>query len=218
VVRFSAECNRKADVWVEEAVPMTPIGHRVTLAAGRERVQVPLRIFGHYNVANLAAAAAAARCAGASLRDVAPALQGFQPTKLRSSVRTHRGVRVIADCYNANPQSMEEALASLGNLPASGKRVAVLGEMRELGKRSATFHRQVGAAVKRVGVDQLITFGEEARLIASGARTVPSRHFDDAKKCAEHLRRVLRPGDVALIKGSRLLAMERILEAWEARQ
>jgi UDP-N-acetylmuramoyl-tripeptide--D-alanyl-D-alanine ligase len=231
VVRFSVAGSRRADLWVEDIRPAAPIGHRAVLArhhrfgqadgglaTQRRRVEVRLPVFGRHNLANLAAAAAAALCAGVRLREIPPALRGFETAGLRSSVRKVAGATVVVDCYNANPQSMAEALASLGALRCAGKRVAVLGDMRELGRRSAAFHRALGEAVRRSSAEHLVTFGQEARLIAERARGVRSRHFRRPEACAAHLRRLLEPGDLVLVKGSRLLAMENIVDALETRR
>ncbi len=215
VVRFSGESNRRADLWVARCEPRPQLGHRVVLTDGAEEVAVSLPIFGHHNVANLAAAAAAARGAGVRLRDFPRALAGFQPTAMRSSVRTLRGVTLIEDCYNANPLSVAAALESLGAMPCAGRRVAVLGDMFELGRRSRALHAGLGKAVLAAGIDRLVTFGDAARHIATRASGVPARHFRDPEACARHLHRALRRGDAVLIKGSRGMAMERIIRALE---
>lgn len=213
IVRFCAGRDPRADLWTEAVVPLRSGGHRVTLATWRERAEFALPAVGLYNVANLAGAAAAALAAGVPLAAMPAALRGFRPTGLRSSLRVWRGARIVVDCYNANPQSMAQALASLRAMPTEGRRIAVLGDMFELGRWSKGLHRALGRVVHECGIDHLVTFGEQARLIAERARGVPARHFRDPESCAAHLRRVVQPRDLVLIKGSRGMAMERILEA-----
>jgi UDP-N-acetylmuramoyl-tripeptide--D-alanyl-D-alanine ligase len=215
VLRFSAGANREADLWVESVEPRKPLGHCVVLATHSQDAMFALPIIGLYNVANLAAAATAALAAGVPLAAMPRAVKRFKPTGMRSLKRDWNGVGLLVDCYNANPQSMAHALASLGSLPCAGRRVALLGDMFELGRRSASLHRAVGTAVAKAGVDQLVTFGKDARLIAERARGVTARHFDDPEECARHLRATLRSGDLLLVKGSRAMAMERILQALE---
>ncbi|MBN1475330.1 UDP-N-acetylmuramoyl-tripeptide--D-alanyl-D-alanine ligase [Candidatus Sumerlaeota bacterium] len=213
VVRFGMRPGRGVDLWVEAVRPFGLGGHRVTLADATGRVEVALTVFGRCNVANLAAAAAAARTAGVPLEAIPAGMLRFRPSRLRSRVQRLGRVAVLVDCYNANPQSMAEALSALGEIRAEGKKIAVLGDMFELGKGSAAAHRRMGRAVLAAGVDHLVTFGKEARRIAEGAKGVDSRHFDSPQACAAHIQRMLRAGDVVLIKGSRAMAMERILDS-----
>jgi UDP-N-acetylmuramoyl-tripeptide--D-alanyl-D-alanine ligase len=213
VVRFGSRRGRGVDLWVEDVKPLGMGGHRVKLADASGRVEVGLSVFGRCNVANLSAAVAAARSAGMPLEAIPAAMRRFRPSRLRSRIRRLGRAMVIVDCYNANPQSMAEALSALGEIRSEGRKIAVLGDMFELGKRSATMHRRVGQDIQAAGVEHLVTFGQEARRIAEGAKGVDSRHFDSPEACAAHLQGLLRAGDVVLIKGSRAMAMERILDS-----
>jgi UDP-N-acetylmuramoyl-tripeptide--D-alanyl-D-alanine ligase len=112
---------------------------------------------------------------------------------------------VIADCYNANPVSMRAALEHLAERGRGRRRLAVLGEMAELGREADAYHREIGALVHRLGIEQVIAVGEHAR--AYGGDWVPSA--DDA---AKRLRDALRPGDVVLVKGSRSVGLETVAE------
>jgi UDP-N-acetylmuramoyl-tripeptide--D-alanyl-D-alanine ligase len=120
------------------------------------------------------------------------------------------GVLLINDCYNANPLSMRAALQHLAERAGSRRRVAVLGEMAELGETAAEYHHGVGAAVAQTGVDELIGVGPLALEYAAGANGVSTHHADTAAEAADMLAELLRPGDVVLVKGSRAVGLEAV--------
>jgi UDP-N-acetylmuramoyl-tripeptide--D-alanyl-D-alanine ligase len=119
------------------------------------------------------------------------------------------GVTVVNDCYNANPMSMEAALRHLAESPAE-RRLAVLGGMGELGPQSDRFHRDVGELASDLGVDVLLTVGEEA--IAYGAAFDGEVHaVGEPEEAGALLEEIAQPGDRVLIKGSRSVGLERVL-------
>ena len=124
---------------------------------------------------------------------------------------------VINDCYNASPTSAEAALNLLGDmeLGEEGKRIAVLGDMLELGDMSQALHSELGRSVSRVGVDMLLTYGHHSRFIEGAARKAGMKcvqHFDDKGELAIHLSRVAQAGDAILVKASRDVAFEDVVE------
>jgi UDP-N-acetylmuramoyl-tripeptide--D-alanyl-D-alanine ligase len=119
-------------------------------------------------------------------------------------------VLLINDCYNANPLSMRAALAHLAERAGTRRRVAVLGEMAELGDAAVAYHREVGAAVAATGVDELIGVGPLARELEASAGGVSVQHADTAADAADALAAMLRPGDVVLVKGSRAVGLEAV--------
>lgn len=125
-------------------------------------------------------------------------------------------VTVINDAYNANPTSMEAGLQTMRDLPAAGRRVAVLGDMKELGPASDDLHRQVGDVAAKIGLDLLITIGKSAQLIgetvlASGMPKNRVMHFDSAMAAADPVAQLLAAGDLVLLKGSRSMRLESIV-------
>lgn len=118
---------------------------------------------------------------------------------------------LIADCYNANPMAMRAALADLGT--RQGRRVAVLGDMVELGADEAAYHREVGEAARESGVDLLVAVGHQAAWYRKGAEPVASVHFRTVEEAVEGVPGLLEPGDTVLVKASRRLAMERVVAA-----
>jgi UDP-N-acetylmuramoyl-tripeptide--D-alanyl-D-alanine ligase len=191
----------------------------LTIRSDESKVDVRLRAVGKHNVYNALAAAAAALAVGMSLDAVKNGLDDFVPTAMRSEIRQVQGRTVLADCYNANPASMEAALATLVSLKSGNKSIAVLGDMLELGEIALDAHRAIGATAARLGVDLVITLGPLAKEVGKGAidAGMPKDRVRESGSHAEAavlLNQLSRPGDVVLIKGSRGMKMEKILEAF----
>ena len=157
-------------------------------------------------------AAAAWECCQALGRVPAPGIPiVVELSAMRGQERPLAGGGVlIEDCYNANPLAMDAALHDLAS--RDGRRVAVLGDMRELGPDEARFHREVGELVAELGIDMLVAVGPLAQGYVAGADGVPSVRFPDAAAAASGIAAVVRPGDVVLVKASRGVALERVCE------
>ncbi len=188
-----------------------------TIRSDGSTTKVRLRAVGKHNIYNALAAAAAALAMGLSVDVVRDGLDDFLPTALRSELRQVRGRTVFADCYNANPASMDAALATLMSLKSGNKAIAVLGDMLELGTVAVDAHRAIGATAVRLGVDLVITVGPLAKHIGAGAIAagMPKDRVLEAGSQAEAaalLKKLSVPGDAVLIKGSRGMKMEKILE------
>jgi len=199
-----------------QAVDVAPVqgGSRFGLIHEGERVEVELGVAGLHMVRNAALAAAAALALDLPLEAAAEGLRGMKLTKGRMEQRVVRGVDFLDDTYNANPDSMKAALATLAQWPARGRRIAVLGRMGELGSHAQEGHSAVGRAAG-AGIDWLLTVGAEADWIAAAAREegCPEvAHFQDTTAAARALASVLEEGDVVLVKGSRSARMERVIE------
>ena len=123
---------------------------------------------------------------------------------------------VVNDCYNANPMSMRAALDDLA-ASANGRRVAVLGDMLELGPGETAFHEEVGATATTAGVALLVTVGPLARHIGATFEGGPQHHVDDARAAAALVPGLLEPGDTVLVKGSRGVGLEVVARALEAK-
>jgi UDP-N-acetylmuramoyl-tripeptide--D-alanyl-D-alanine ligase len=117
---------------------------------------------------------------------------------------------LINDCYNANPVSMRAALAHLAERGNGHRRVAVLGDMAELGRGGPGYHREVGEAVRELGVDELVAIGELARGYVEGAAGISAHWVPSVEEGVAALRDLLRPGDVVLVKGSRAMGLEAV--------
>lgn len=183
------------------------------LVAGGERHRVALRLVGAHQVPNSLAAAATALHLGLPPAAGAQALAAATPrSRWRMEVRgTADGVTVVNDAYNANPESVRAALAALAAMSRGRRSWAVLGEMAELGAAADTEHEAVGRGAVELGVDRVVAVGERARGIRAGAPH--SAFVPDADAAVALLSGELRPGDVVLVKASRVARLERVAEA-----
>ena len=191
----------------------------LTLAAEGAKIDIRLHAVGAHNVYNALAAAAAAIAVGMPIDAVKSGLDAFTPIAGRSEIKKLEGRTVLADYYNANPASMEAAIKTLVELGSGGNAIAVLGDMLELGEASIEAHREIGRTAAQCKVDFLITVGDLAAHMETGAlkagmakeRVIRATSHANA---AELLKKLSRPGDAILIKGSRGMKMEKILEAF----
>ncbi len=170
---------------------------------------------------NLVAAAGIAFRLGVDIEDIQAKAQSFVPSSRRLNIKPGcRGITVIDDCYNANPVSMKAALEVLSGLGAGRCRVAVLGDMYELGSYEAEGHREVGYKVAELGIEYLVTVGELARLIGEAAKEAGMKeertlHFPEKGPAAAYLKGNLPAGAVVLVKASRGMRLEEIVRELE---
>ena len=195
-------------------------GTRFVLRVAEARLPVRLAVAGRHNVSNACAAAAAAHAVGIAGETVRAGLERVTAPSMRMEIRRlPSGVTVLNDCYNANPASMAAALQTLAASHAT-RRIAVLGEMRELGEHAEAACHELGTAAAAVGLEVLLLLGVQAPLVRDSAlaagmdasRVVVAADHDEA---ARRLRTTIRAGDVVLLKGSRGATLERILQRLE---
>jgi UDP-N-acetylmuramoyl-tripeptide--D-alanyl-D-alanine ligase len=188
-----------------------------TLRTPSGTAPVRLRLYGAHAVVNALAAAAAAYELGMPVATIAEELSRAEPRSRWRMEVTDRadGVTVINDAYNASPDSMRAALASLTALGGGRRRFAVLAAMRELGEESGPLNEAVGRLAAQAGLEALIVVGPDADPIVAGAGAIKDRvtHVADVAAAAEELRARLGPGDVVLVKGPRAAGLERVAEA-----
>lgn len=228
VVRLASRCqahkvsfgfSQGAVARAVEVEPFEDQGARFRLELAGESAWVHLKAQGVPMVKGALAAAAAAWVLGATLEEIKQALEDFRPVGGRLHVvNLHQGKVLIDDTYNANPASMEAALELLCK-GASGRTIAVLGEMRELGVAAPSAHRELGEMAARLGVKVLVAVGRWAPWVAEGALEAAENGGTDVRKASnceeavEFLRSLVLPGDRILVKGSRAAAMETVVEA-----
>jgi UDP-N-acetylmuramoyl-tripeptide--D-alanyl-D-alanine ligase len=143
-------------------------------------------------------------------------LKNFRATNMRMEIKKGNGFKIVSDCYNANPSSTRMALQTIGNMNVEGCRIAVLGDMLELGKESKELHRSIGALVPEMNFDLLVTVGEQAKNYVKGAEEKGMKnamHFNSVQEVIEFLTDVVSKGDVLLVKGSRGMKMEQVVDA-----
>ena len=201
-------------------VRQSSTGCEFTILEGAHRCRAQLPVPGIHMVQNAMLAVATGRAFGLSLEECAAGLASTPLTKARLQIREINGIQFIDDSYNANPDSMKAALRTLVELDADGRRIAVLGEMGELGEESPRGHREVGETAATLGIDQLIAVGGAGAAIARAAEKAglaKSMSVETPEEAAELLREAAAPGDLILVKGSRSARMERVLEAFSKR-
>ncbi len=196
---------------------------RLSLPGRARGERVSLRVHGIHNVSNALAAAAVGHLLGVSAVGIVRGLVRVRPAAMRSQVVTLRRVRIINDCYNANPASMKAAIDLLAELGRGRRTIAVLGDMLELGPEAVALHRDVGAYLAGRGVSQLIACGVLGRELAAGARAAGMaagrvREAPDAVAAGVQLHAAVQAGEVVLVKGSRGMKMERVIEALRKRK
>ena len=192
-------------------------GSEFTILEGAHQCRAQLPVPGLHMVQNALLAIAAGRAFGLSLEEAAAGLASAPLTKARLQIKEINGVQFLDDSYNANPDSMKAALQTLVELDSDGKRIAVLGEMRELGQETQRGHEEVGEAAAAFGIDQLIGIGEMGAVISRAAEKAgleKSQAVGSTSEAAELLLEIAAPGDLILIKGSRLARTEDVIEAF----
>jgi len=176
-------------------------------------------VLGKHHVYNALAAIAVARFFGISWGEIDTALSRLQVTRMRTEVvKTKRSFTVINDAYNASPTSMRAALTLLGELDGYRKKIAVLGDMLELGDKEAAFHQEIGEMLRPEKVDYVFTYGPLARHIAAAAAPFFGqgrvKAFNDKAALAEAVLSVASSDDIVLLKASRGMRLEELLDYW----
>ncbi|HUP42457.1 MAG TPA: UDP-N-acetylmuramoyl-tripeptide--D-alanyl-D-alanine ligase [Thermoanaerobaculia bacterium] len=200
------------------------VGSRFLLELGAEAIEVELPLHGAHNVDNAVAAAAAARELGVTGEEIRDALAAAAPAAHRGAVhRLPDGVTLVDDSYNSNPDALARALAwaaELAEAAGGGRRVAVLGDMLELGPEQIRFHREAGERAARLGFSPLAGVGELSRelVAAAGAAGAAAAWLPDAGAAAAWAEETVRPGDVVLVKGSRGIGLDAVVERLLAAQ
>ncbi|KKB38224.1 UDP-N-acetylmuramoyl-tripeptide--D-alanyl-D-alanine ligase [Bacillus thermotolerans] len=177
-----------------------------------------LPVLGRHNVSNAMAAMLAAQAAGLSFEEMKTALASIELTKMRMEwVDGIKGSKFINDAYNASPTSMKAAIELAEKMPGFDRKILVLGDMLELGLDEELFHYQVGQSIDGEAIDYVFTFGRLGQFIAAGAKTSLDEErifaFTDKKELAEKLRSLISGNELILVKASRGVRLEEVIEA-----
>lgn len=205
---FGADCDVRA-----EEIEHLPDGEKFTLVAGNERYSAELPISGEHHILNALAAFCVGREFGMSAENIVPAFMNYEASGMRQKTEQCGGVTLILDCYNASPTSMKTSLSVLKSRNPEGRRIAVLGDMLELGAMSKELHAMVAEYVMD-SADVCFLYGAEMaacaeKLLQSGFEVY---HDTDKERLSEKLKGFIRDGDVLLFKGSRGMKMEEIAQ------
>lgn len=200
-------------------IKLEPNGSRFDLIEGSSRFAASLTVPGVHMIRNALHAIAVGRVFGIPLETCAAGLAKTKFNKGRLQEKMIRGIRILDDSYNANPDSMAAALQTLALSAGGGRRIALLGKMNELGENSERGHRQAGEAAGAAGIECVISVGDgNAHFISESAKANGVRetcHAGSAREAAGLLAQIACPGDTVLVKGSRSVRMEQIVEAFE---
>jgi len=189
---------------------------RVNAAAGEFSGEYRIALLGRHQALNALFAIAVGVELGLSRAEIERGLLECKPAKMRLQLWSWNGVTVLDDAYNANADSMRAALETLREMPCAGRRVAVLGDMAELGKYTVAAHEEIGRRAAESGVDRLFAVGKMATVMADAARAAGLKDadaFTEIAAAAETVKQSLQAGDVLLLKASRSTRLERLGEA-----
>jgi len=204
---FSDRCDiRGYDLGVDESgFPSMKIGEE----------KIKIFIPGRHNLINGLAAAAVGRSFEISWEDIRDSLESYRPMKKRMEIVESSGIMIINDTYNANPVSVHHALSTLSDIKKIKRRIVVLGDMLELGKSSEVEHRKIGELISDLGIDIFFSYGTEMKAASKRAKELGVNvveHFDSKAELATRLQQIIKPDDGILVKGSRGMRMEEVVE------
>ena len=180
---------------------------------GVRGVEFRLGLLGEWNIQNALAAAAVGMLHGIPLDEIARRLADFRPPKMRMERLDLAGVTIINDAYNSNPESASRAVKEFSRFPSKGRRVAVIGDMRELGPTSESYHRELGRQLAQSGIDVVVGVGRECRALLAELGARPEKHgFESVEEMKSTLDGLIKAGDAVLLKGSRGVGLERVVK------
>ncbi|HZJ78714.1 MAG TPA: UDP-N-acetylmuramoyl-tripeptide--D-alanyl-D-alanine ligase [Clostridia bacterium] len=190
-------------------------GSRFILDYGCGEQKIFMPAIGKHNIYNVLSAFAAGYLLGVEPDAAAEAIAQYEPSGMRQRVRKEKNIVFIEDCYNANPDSLRAAISTLVQFKAK-RRIAVIGDMLELGELSNQAHADAGLYAANAGVDVLFTYGEKAKIAAKTAKSggVKTLHsFDDKEELAKELASLLCEGDAVVFKASRSMKLEEVIKS-----
>jgi len=210
-----------ADIRASDIQINGDVKFRLNIARKREDVIIRLKTLGRHQIYNALQAAAVGYMQGMELDEIREGLENVEYPRMRMELKLVGGIRFVNDCYNANPPSMKAALEMMRDTPCAGRKIAVLGDMLELGAHTRQAHLDIGAMAANCGLSALVTVGQAAKWIAEGAvdagmdahRVVPVL---GATEAVEALQALVKEGDTVLLKGSRRIGLEKVSEAFAA--
>ena len=211
VVTYGME--NSADVTAKDIL-IGSVATEFTLTYRGEDFDFEIPMLGRHNVSNALAAIAAGLTVGLSVEEIQRGVSTLTTTKMRFEVIRRDGLTIVNDAYNASPASMRVAIKTTSEI-YSGRSIAVLGDMLELGEISEAVHKEIGAELVENKFDVLITLGELGKFIAAGAREAGLENvytFDTHEDAAKKILELVRDGDTILFKASHVMHMEKIIE------
>jgi len=216
VMKYGIE-NKAADVYADNIIT-SDTGEHINFELhikkfANEIYNVKINVPGKHNIYN----ALCAICAGITFQmkisDIIDGVASYQPPSMRQDIRiSEKGYKIINDAYNASPDSMKAAIDILDSMKCGGKKIAVLGDMVELGEHSCKYHDEVGEYFSKTNIDILVTVGEMARNIALKAQNKEKISFNDKSDALDYINNLIENDDIILIKASRAMKLDEISE------
>lgn len=219
--KYTFGCNRDCDIEIVD-IKSLQTGINIELRIFDQKDQFYFPVPAPELAGNIAAAAGAAYLMGVSTNNIREAVKNYRCSNNRLNIiDLTEGGKVINDTYNANPVSVTAALQVMMKLDKDARKVAVLGDMLELGTYEIPGHLKIGKTTAELGVDLLVTLGERAAYIAdaaleAGMANETVKHFLDRDECAAWLKNNVSKKDIVLFKASRAMKLETLLEEWMA--
>ncbi|MEK7307474.1 MAG: cyanophycin synthetase, partial [Nitrospirota bacterium] len=203
-----------------ERIFTTERGSNFTLCLkGAESAEITLSTHGLFNVYNALAASAVCISLGITLDEIKTALKSYDGVPMRFQTMKADAITIINDSYNANPSSMAESLREFVCMKGGMRAVVILGDMLELGGFSDEAHKSIGRIISEIGIDVFVAVGEMMALAAEESRKNKGKKqsplvylFKNAGEAGGDIMNILRQGDTVLVKGSRAMGMEKIIE------
>jgi len=203
---LESEASITCSYFIEE-----PTKSQFELTTDIGNIEISLPLLGKHNILNALAAAAGARALDISLEHIQAGLQNFKAVNRRLQCKPGlSGACIIDDSYNANPISVRAALEVLSQF--SGKKIAVLADMKDLGPNALDLHREIGIEAKKLGIDQLLCWGELATEYVKGFGSL-AEHFNDKQSLIKAIPAILDANTTVLVKGSLSMAMDEVVQA-----
>lgn len=209
-------CNKECTVTASDIEYGTDFT-KFKLCHGQEEFEVNIPVLGEHNVKNALAAYLVGLCYGVTKEQYIDAISSFVPGNMRQNILDVNGITVINDCYNASPSSVQAGLKILSQIDKNRRKVAVLGDMLEMGDWASEAHSLVGKYVVESGVSLLVTVGKDSKNIASGAvnagmESEKIKSFETNDEVISYLDKVVEKGDIVLVKASRGMKLETVVE------
>jgi len=185
--------------------------------------EIWLSLLGRYNIYNALAATAVAFALGIKTDLIEKGLSSFKSLSMHMQlIKLYNDIKILNDSYNASPFAVERSLETLVEVAQTNRKIAILGDMLELGEKAEFYHRIIGKDIAKLSIDILISFGEKGKIIAQSAKDegieddrIFSFNRNERKNLAKRLSNLVRPKDIILLKGSREMKMEEILNFWQ---
>lgn len=206
--------EQPADVTAKE-IRQVEDGTEFMICYQQKEYPAVLPVIGIHNVYNALSGFLVGIEIGLTPNQIIKSYLNYQNSGMRQRVREYNGIKVIEDCYNASPDSMQAAIGVIGSISCSGRRIAVLGDMLELGEQSAKMHHQVGEMAAKAGLDEILCYGTEALHIFEGAKQAnygKCFHFLNRENMVSYIKELIQPGDAIIFKASRGMKLEQVIE------